>query len=249
MRLKKSNFYINILELKYRLFYYLFSVVITFIICFEYKIELFFYVSETFLTIKKYFIYTSLLDPVFIYLKLTFLFAFLFSLPLFIYLLFFFIIKGFRTLYITLYCLFLFVISITSTFFYYFFSKYIIPFIFNFLLSFQRTEVDGSIFELYLEATIAQYYTFIYNLIVVYILLLLVPSVLYLLFLSNIYSYSLEFSTRKYIYIFLIFIFLLLAPPDFILQIFILPFFLFLIEFYIYILIYFSNLYNILSNN
>ena len=47
--LLKSNFLINFVELKYRFFYFFLSYILTFVICFEYKIELFFSISESFL--------------------------------------------------------------------------------------------------------------------------------------------------------------------------------------------------------
>lgn len=72
MQLKETNFSIHIQELKYRSIYYLISFVLTFCICFFFKVELFFLISKIFLNYEQGFIYTSLLDPLIIYLKLSF---------------------------------------------------------------------------------------------------------------------------------------------------------------------------------
>lgn len=60
MSIYLSNIFINYIELKYRIIYFIISFLFVFIILFYYKIELFFYISEFFLLRKQEFIYNHL---------------------------------------------------------------------------------------------------------------------------------------------------------------------------------------------
>lgn len=100
MVIKKLNLFINIIELKYRIIYIFFSLIITFIVCFFFKVELFFLISNFFLEFAEGFIYTSLLDPIIIYFKLSFLFTLILILPIIGYMLGFFFIKSFYSFYV-----------------------------------------------------------------------------------------------------------------------------------------------------
>ena len=60
MSIYLSNIFINYIELKYRIIYFIISFLFVFIILFYYKIELFFYISEFFLLRKQEFIYNNL---------------------------------------------------------------------------------------------------------------------------------------------------------------------------------------------
>jgi hypothetical protein len=60
MSIQLSNIFINYIELKYRVIYFIISFIFVFIILFYYKIELFFYISEFFLLRKQEFIYNNL---------------------------------------------------------------------------------------------------------------------------------------------------------------------------------------------
>lgn len=86
----KSNFLINFIELKLRACYYIYSLIFSFLICFNYKTALFYIISDYFLKYESGFIYTSLLDPILIYIKLSGLVSFFISLPIFSYIFGFF---------------------------------------------------------------------------------------------------------------------------------------------------------------
>ena len=83
--MKKLNIIINFLELKYRIIYFVFSFIGTFSTCFYFKVELFYLISNFFLRYENGFIYTGLLDPLLIYIKLTFFSSLIFGVPLIIY--------------------------------------------------------------------------------------------------------------------------------------------------------------------
>jgi Sec-independent protein secretion pathway component TatC len=100
MVIKKLNLLINVIELKFRFIYIFFSLIVTFIVCFFFKVELFFIISNLFLQFADGFIYTSLLDPLIIYLKLSFLFTLIIILPIILYILGFFFSKSFYSFYV-----------------------------------------------------------------------------------------------------------------------------------------------------
>ena len=159
---KKTNFVINLIEFKYRTFYISITLLFTFLVCFYYKIELFFLISNFFLKFEDGFIYTSLLDPILIYLKLAFLFSWIFSIPIVIYIYGFFFIKSFYSFYLYFFVFYLFLMYTLSFFLFIFLSSLVLPIILDFLISFQQVES----YSLVLQATITQYYSFFFLLFI-----------------------------------------------------------------------------------
>jgi sec-independent protein translocase protein TatC len=241
---QKSNFAINLIELKYRSFYSFISLFTTFLVCFYFKIELFFLISNFFLKFESGFIYTSLLDPILIYLKLAFLFAIIFSLPVLIYMYGFFFIKSFYSFYLHFFIFYSFLVYLLTFFLFLGLSNSVLPELLDFLVSFQRVNVIGS-YSLLLQATITQYYVFFFSYLYMFLLLIAVPNV-YLLFLFVGFSSKKSFLSdkfRKYLYLAVILLFLMFAPPDFWVQIMMLPFIFFILEIYIYVITFLYVLY------
>lgn len=241
---KKINFFINFLEFKYRFFYLLLSFLLTFIQCFEYKIELFFFISEPFLNLQEYFIYTNLLDPILIYIKLSlFISIFLIS-PFFIYLFIFYFFKSLYTIYLYITGYFLLILFLLNIIMYYILFNILFKFLFKFLLTFERNKLT-SLFQLHLEATINQYYSFFFLLIDIYIFLFFIPIIIFFLIIFNIIAdkFFNNFLFRKYLYLGVFLIFLIIAPPDLFIQIFIVPLIFLILELYIYIITLFYLLY------
>ena len=159
MCIKKSNILINFIELKYRLIYLIYGLIFTFCVSFYYRVELFFLISKFFLKFENGFIYTSLLDPLVIYFKLTFLFVFILICPLVIYLLGFFFFKSFYSSQLWYFIIYLFCTYFISLILFFFLTKTFLPFLLEFLIDFQRLD-NSSVLELKLQATITQYYSF-----------------------------------------------------------------------------------------
>lgn len=211
----KSNFLINFIELKLRVCYYIYSLIFSFLICFNYKTALFYLISDYFLKYESGFIYTSLLDPILIYLKLSGLFSFFISLPIFGYIFGFFFLKSFATSYLIYFIFYFLVIYFASLLLLMFLSSLILPILFEFLLSFQHIDLAGG-YELVLKATITQYYSLFFNYIYLFCFLILIPN-LYLIFvfLGIIHRDNfINFKFRKYLYIVTLFFFIVFAPPD-----------------------------------
>lgn len=245
MLLTKSNFFINFIELKYRTFYFLYSLFVTFIVCFFFKIELFFIISNFFLHYKQGFIYTNLLDPIVIYIKLTILFALLLSYPFFIYIYGFFFLKSFYNFYLYYYFFYFSFVYLIGFYLFFIISKFFLPFLFAFLISFQRVD-EFELLELTLQATITQYYQFFFSYLYIYFILVLIPNIFLILTLLNVFSYKhfLQSKFRKYLYLIIGFFFLLVAPPDFFVQLLILPLVILFLEFFIYLISFLYILYS-----
>ena len=218
--------------------------VTTFLVCFYYRVELFFLISNPLLSYKDGFIYTGLLDPLLIYFKLSFLVTTIIIFPIFIYSFGFFFFKGMYTFNIKLILLYLISFYIISLSLFFFLSKLLLPFIFDFLISFQRIS-DGEVLELKLQATITQYYEFFFSYIFIYLLFILIPNLFFILVISH--AISIDIFTkhlfRKYLYFCLFLLFILIAPPDFIIQLTIIPFLILFLEIYIFFITFCYNIF------
>lgn len=250
MSIKKINFVINFIELKFRVIYFLISWILTFLICFEYRVELFFSISKFFLRIHGHFIYTGLFDPLLVYFKLSLLFSFFLIFPIFVYLFGFFFFKSFYSRYMYLYLFLINIFYLITIFFYQIVLNFILVFFFQFLLLFQRNSSNTS-FQLYLEATIVQYYSLYINIFFIYLTIILIPIIFLLLTILNVITsdYFLSFSYRKYIYLSICILFLLVAPPDITIQLVIFPLLFFTIEIYLYITTFYYLLYTFLTSS
>ena len=241
---KKLNFIINLNELKYRTFYYIVAFFFTFIICFYYKVELFFLICSIFLEYKSGFIYTGLIEPFIIYFKISILFSIILTLPVYFYNFSFFFFKSFykyNTMYFILYFYFFYAVSII---FYILSYLILFPIFLEFLFTFQRLN-SLEILNLVLQATMSQYYYFFINYIWYVLLIILIPNlyliIIFLKLINTEYFYNYKF--RKYIYICSLFNFFLIAPPDFLIQLLFFPFVVILFEFLIYFISFFILLY------
>ncbi len=241
---KKLNFSINLNELKFRIFYYIITLVFTFLIFFNYKVELFFLISSIFLNYKCGFIYTGLMEPFIIYLKISILFSIIFTLPIYFYNFGFFFFKSlyrYTTRYFILYIFFFYIVSIIC---YILSFIFIFPIFLEFLFTFQRlNSID--ILNLVLQATMSQYYYFFINYIIYLFLIILIPNIYLIIIFFNLINkeYFYNYRFRKYIYICSLLNFFLIAPPDVLLQLVFFPFVIILFELFIYFVSFFIILY------
>lgn len=240
----KTNININYIELKFRIFYSIYSFLTIFIICFSYRVEIFYLISSFFLLFKEGFIYTGLLDPIIVYLKLSILSSILISFPFFIYLIGMFFFKSFYNFYLTYFLFYFLSLYLIGMIILFTVSKLLFPIILEFLISFQRENVNN-ILEMNLQATITQYYRFFSLYLSIYFFLLLIPNVFFILVLLNIVplQYFLRKNYRKYLYLLTIVFFLIIAPPDFLIQLALLPFIAVFLELFIFFITFFCSLY------
>ena len=233
---KNINLIINIKELRIRLFYFILSFFLIFFVSFIYRVELFFFISQFLLKYEEGFIYTSLLEPFLIYLKLSILFTFVFSTPFFIYIFGFFFFKGTYTFYTFYYFYFFIFFYLIVICFFIIISFSVLPFILEFLLSFQRIK-NFEILQIILQATMNQYFNFFINYFLIYLFIVFAPNLILFLILTGILkkSFFLSFKFRKYLYLIVLISFLIFAPPDFLVQLLLLPIVILILEVFIYL--------------
>ncbi len=242
--MKKLNIIINFLELKYRIIYFVFSFIGTFSTCFYFKVELFYLISNFFLRYENGFIYTSLFDPLIVYIKLSFLFTLIFIYPIFGYFIIFFFLRSLTQFYLSFYIFYWFLLYFLAFTLFIVFSSLFLPFLLEFLLNFQRLNIL-EILEISLQATINQYYNFFFSYIYIYSFLILVPNIFLFLIFLNVFPKKLffEYKFRKYLYFIIFISFLVVAPPDFFVQLLIFPIIVLLLEVFIYLITFLYILY------
>lgn len=242
--MKEFNFNLNIFELRFRIIYSLVCLLLTFLICFEFKIELFYFISKPFLLFKKEFIYINILGPIFIYLKLSFWFSFLVSFPFLYYNFVSFFFKAFYFTIIKLYTIFVGVSLLINLMLYSIIYIIFIDFFLILLFSFERSDITR-MFQLHVETTIHQYFYFFNFIIFIYLIILIIPSIFFIILIKiKKQNYNkINNSFRKYAYFILFLLVLLLSPPDIIIQLLIYFIIILYFELYIYLLLFFYQSY------
>lgn len=227
-------FHLN--ELKFRFLYLLLSYILVFFLFFSYSQEICYIFLKSFLIISgiNSFIYTSLEDLIYLYIKFSFLFSFMFIYPFCIYNIFKYLSLGWyknEIYYVKTYIIsfFLFIICVYILFFF-----IIIPLLWKILLTYQVIE-KYKLFTFNLELIINNYFNllfFIFN-IHFFIIILILLLILNKINNKNVLLWSKIINSCIFIIIIII-----LAPPDIMLQLYLFFIFLIIIECYNLILKY-----------
>jgi len=239
----KTLFFKNAYELKIRFFYCLFSLFVTILFCYIYS-DAIIYLFVNPILIKmssQRFIFTSLKEIFFMYLKFSFIMGILISIPIFIIQLLFFFINGLYK-YEVFYILTFLLLSCFFIYFgFYIGYNILIPNAWSFFLEFENS---NDFFPLHFEAKLNNYIFFILNILIIIVLCLQIPAILFLLISFN-FIQNLNFlKKRKLIYVFCIILGTFISSPDILSQLFLIIIFLILYEFSIFILIFFKNFKN-----
>lgn len=200
----------HINEIRLRILYFLFSIIITSICSYYYKEEIFYILS---IPLGKNFIYTDLIEAFITYIKLSILVGIYFSYPFFLYQLWCFLIPG----------LYLYekkilrIICIISTCLFFIgglIGYYILfPIAFNFFLGFQKIGYD-KLFTIELQAKIQEYLLFNTKLIFSLGLCFQLPIFIIFLYQLNPNIYAWLINKRRFLYIFSFIVGAILSPPD-----------------------------------
>lgn len=205
-------------EIKYRLFYYILVFIMFFCVFLFFSKEILFFIVKPLLAhngeeVFSYFIFTNMSDLLYLYLKISFLLAFIFSFPALLLQFWCFLVEGlykYENIFLSL--LFSF-----SFFFNYIIIKllynYVIPLIWSTLTGYELTS-NNSLFGLYYEARITDYVDFMFSIISIFYCFLIFPVLMIcLLYINFVYIISL-LKIRKYIYIIFFIIGGIITPPD-----------------------------------
>jgi sec-independent protein translocase protein TatC len=214
------------IEIKYRIFYFLVSLILTLFIIYFYIDECVYLFSYPILetNILKLFqsdsafdsnrlIYTNATEAFIINLKFSFLFA---NIICFINLLIHFILFIIPSLYKSEYfnLVFFFLLLCLMFFISLFVIYYIlIPNIWSFLVSFERSDFSD-LLNIKLEAKISEYFDFIFNIFCYLSVIFQFPLFMIVLFLMNIITINKFIFYRKYIVLISLVVGALISPPD-----------------------------------
>ena len=237
----KTLFFKNAYELKLRLLYCLLSLSITIIACYIYSDAIiYFFVNPILIKMSSQrFIFTSLKEIFFMYLKFSCISGLFFTLPIFFTQFILFFLNGLYKyevkliLYISLFSFCLFCLGFCLGY------KVIIPNAWNFFLSFEN---QNAFFPLHFEAKLNNYLFFIINVLLGIILCFQIPSIIFLLVSFNFILNIEFFKKRKLIYIINVILGTLISSPDIFSQLFIICSLIFIYEILIFFLFFIKEL-------
>jgi len=183
------------------------------------------------------FIFTSLIEIFFTYIKFSAIIAFLISLPFIFFQIWLFLIPGlykYERKSLNIFIIFIILIFLISVSIIYFL---ILPNIWKFFLLFEQ---NNTLFPLHFEAKINDYLFIMLSIVFNIVLCFQVPSILLLLTYFKIFDIKFLINKKKLFYLILLIIGTIISSPDIISQLFIISFLWVLYEFSILILYFFK---------
>ena len=210
-------------ELKWRTFYVIISSLNTFIMCYNYQLEMVYLLGKPFLELQQRFIFLELTEAFYTLLKISTLLTVVVILPLSVYHIWSFLIPSFyeierrRVNSFLLLFIFLFVSEVLFTYF------FLLPKVCEFLISFEMTsQVTQSAFppviSIEFTAQIGSYVRLIVNLSSLILLLFQIPLCVYFLYSKKVLHVSSFLNNRKFLSLFSLLLSALVVPPDVISQ-------------------------------
>lgn len=200
--------YVN--ELRYRVLYYAYSVIITSITCYVYKEEILYILSIPF---GQRFIYTDLIEAFTIYIKMSILVSLYMSYPVITYHAWSFLVPGLYLyekkrlrFYMLVSNILYFIAGITG--------HYILfPAAFQFFQSFQRIGLD-KVFNIELQAKVHEYVIFNAKMLYALSLCFQLPMILLVIWTVNIQLYKWIIEKRRFMYVSSFILAACISPPD-----------------------------------
>lgn len=241
-----TNFYNHLLELKLRSIYLIFSTLCTFFLFYSFQIEIVYIVGKPFIELQHTFIFLDLTEAFYTLVRISTILTLLLIIPFFFFHLWSFFIPScyqvernrINFFLIFFLCVFLGEISLT-----YFF---LLPKICNFLLSFEMTSsLDNSnlhlqpLLSVEFTARIESYVKLIVKISTVIFFIFQIPLCVCILYSKKILHVSSFYQNRKICCLISLLLSAFLVPPDFISQLGVAIFFSIIIEFLIFIGLFF----------
>lgn len=237
----KILFFKNAYELKLRLYYIIFSLVLTIIFCYIYSDAIIYFLVNPILVkmSSQRFIFTSLKEIFFLYLNFSLLMGFLLTLPVIFTQFIFFFINGLYSYELKLILKF-FLLSILFFLLGGFIGyKIIIPNAWNFFLEFEN---NNNLFPLHFEAKLNNYIFFILNVLLGIIVCFQIPVIIFLLLSLKFLKQNIFFKNRKLVTVMCIILGTFISSPDIFSQLFLILIFLLMYEISIFLIYFFKKL-------
>lgn len=237
-----TNIHFHLLEIKARFFYLIISTLSTFLIFYNYKIEIVYLIGRPFLEFQQTFIFLELTEAFYTLLRISGIFTFLVLVPFIVYHFWSFLIPSFYKMerkkinffVVFFFCIFLCEILVTYFAF--------LPKICHFLLSFEITSnLEKSEFHLdplisvEFSARIESYVFLIVKVSSMIFLVFQIPLSVYFMCSKGLLNVSSFSKNRKILCLISLLLSAFLVPPDLITQLVVTVFFLILFEFSIFI--------------
>jgi sec-independent protein translocase protein TatC len=226
-------------ELKYKIFYSLFMIILTACCIFYNRIPILYFFSHHLLiniTSSKFF-FSHISQFFWTLWEISFIFACNFSVPFIFFNIFIFFLSGLTKSEAKRLWKWFFVFCIYLGLVFFLIYTYIIPSFLNFFLSFSE---ENSFFSLHLEVKFEEYFFMFIKIFLFLELLFLFPLFLSFLIISNCISFEVFLQSKNFIYIFFIILSLVISPPDFFIQSSFILMIIFLIEFFFFVFLFFK---------
>lgn len=242
-----ANIQYHLFEIKLRFFYLMFSAFCTFLIFYNFQIEIVYLIGKPFIKLQQTFIFLDLTEAFYTLLKISTIFTILLEIPFFLYHSWSFFIPSFYRFQrkgILFFCVFFVSFFLLEIFLIYFL---LLPKICHFLLSFEMTSNLGNsglllkpFLNVEFTARIESYVKLIVKISSVMFLVFQMPLAVCILYSKKILFVSSLHTNRKFLFLISLLMSAFLVPPDFVSQLIVATFFSFVIEILIFIGVFFE---------
>lgn len=215
------NIHYHFIEMKLRLFYLFLSTICTFLLCYNFQIEIVYIISKPFIELQQTFIFLELTEAFYTLIKICTILTLLFLIPLISYHIWVFFIPSFykiernRINFFFLLIFFLFTIEIFITY------LIILPKICHFLISFEMSsEINKSninidpLISVEFNAQIGSYVELIIKILTLILTLFQIPLCICFLYSKKFLYVSSLYYNRKILCLLSLLISAFIVPPD-----------------------------------
>lgn len=222
-----SNLHYHFLEIKIRCFYVTFSTIVTFLICYNFQVELIYLIGKPFLKFQQTFIFLELTEAFYTLLHISSFLTLLVSFPFVFYHLWGFFVPSFydfERIKINYWCIFFISLLFCEILITYFF---LLPQICSFLLSFEISSgIDKSglhlipLLNVEFTVRIKSYIDLVVRILSTVLFFFQIPLCIFILYSKKVFHVSHFYMNRKWLYLFSLLLSGLIVPPDVVSQIF-----------------------------
>ena len=240
----------HLFEIKLRCFYLILSSIITFLICYNYQVEIVYIFGRPFIQFNQTFIFLELTEAFYTLIKISTLLTGVVIIPVLIYHFWCFFVPSLYQIErkVVNFWFGLFLILISSELLFTYFC--LLPTIFQFLLSFEMSSPSfdksfelsiGPLLSVEFTARIACYVTLIVKIMMTVLFLFQIPFCVFFLYSKKILHVSSLYLNRKFLGLLSLLVSALLVPPDVVSQLGLALLFYVIFEFLIFIGLFFEE--------
>lgn len=222
-----SNLHYHFLEIKTRCLYVLFSIILTFLLCYNFQVELIYIIGKPFLEFQQTFIFLELTEAFYTLLHISSFLTLVVSFPFVFYQLWSFFVPSFyefERIKVNYWCVFFIILIFCEIVITY---VILLPQICSFLLSFEISSgIDQSglnltpLLNVEFTVRIESYIDFVVKIVSSVLFFFQIPLCVFFLYSKKVFHASHFYMNRKWFYLVSLLLSGLLVPPDVLSQIF-----------------------------